>query len=98
MSTVDHSPASALLLVHQVLECTLCVQIVGFFIVEERVQAGCGEVGEGWQLNSGWEAAVATLKARLETACASFQDPVPLRSLKDFTLLSCTALGIVKPP
>ncbi|KAA6419827.1 MAG: putative exocyst complex component 6-like [Trebouxia sp. A1-2] len=68
-------------------------QIVGFFIVEERVQAGCGEVGEGWQLNSGWEAAVATLKARLESACASFQDPAPLLSLKDFTLLGCTALG-----
>jgi len=79
--------------VHQDYECTLCVQIVGFFIVEERVQAGCGEVGEGWQLNSGWEAAVATLKTRLETACASFQDPAPLRSLKDFTLLSCTALS-----
>ena len=83
---------------HQDYECTLCVQIVGFFIVEERVQAGCGEVGEGWQLNSGWEAAVATLKARLETACASFQDPAPLRSLKDFTLLSCTALGTDKQP
>lgn len=78
---------------HQAHECPLCVQIVGFFIVEERVQAGCGEVGEGWQLNSGWEAAVATLKARLESACASFQDPAPLLSLKDFTLLGCTALG-----
>ena len=70
-----------------------CLQIVGFFIVEERVQAGCGEVGEGWQLNSGWEAALAGLKTRLEAACASFQDPTPLRTLKDFTLLSCTALG-----
>lgn len=84
------------------LSCTMhsgfCLQIVGFFIVEERVQAGCGEVGEGWQLNSGWEAALAGLKTRLEAACASFQDPTPLRALKDFTLLSCTALGVNLPP
>ena len=78
-------------------------QIVGFFIVEERVQAGCGQVGqgqgsgeargEGWQLNSGWEAALASLKGRLQAACAAFSDCNSLRKLKDFALLSCTALG-----
>ena len=72
------------------------MQIVGFFTVEERVQAGCGEVGEGWQLNSGWEAALASLKGRLDAACATYQDPIPLCSLKDLTVLSCTALGTAK--
>ena len=73
------------------------MQIVGFFIVEERVQAGCGGVGEGegegWQLNSGWEAALASLKGRLEAACAGFADFTSIHKLKDFALLSCTALG-----
>ena len=80
-------------------------QIVGFFIVEERVQAGCGQVGqgegqgpgegpgEGWQLNSGWEAALASLKGRLQAACAAFSECTSLHKLKDFALLSCTALG-----
>lgn len=80
-------------------------QIVGFFVVEERVQAGCGQVGqgegqgpgegpgEGWQLKSGWEAALASLKGRLQAACAAFSDCTSLRKLKDFALLSCTALG-----
>lgn len=80
-------------------------QIVGFFIVEERVQAGCGQVGqgegqgpgegaaEGWQLNSGWEAALAILRGRLQAACAAFPDCDSLRKIKDFALLSCTALG-----
>ena len=74
------------------------MQIVGFFIVEERVQAGCdgGEEGEGWQLNSGWEAALASLKGRLQAACAAFPDFASLRRLKDFALLSCTALGMYK--
>lgn len=70
------------------------MQIVGFFIIEERVQAGCGEVGEGWQLNSGWEAAQASLKSRLEIACSTLPDPDPLRRLKDFAVLGCTALGL----
>ena len=81
------------------------MQVVGFFIVEERVQAGCGQVGqgegqgpgegagEGWQLNSGWEAALASLRGRLQAACAAFPDCNSLRKLKDFALLSCTALG-----
>lgn len=74
------------------------MQVVGFFIVEERVQASFGEEGgEGWQGSSGWEAAQASLKSQLEAACAAFQDPAPLRSLKDFTLLSCTALGVLQP-
>ncbi|KAL3133292.1 hypothetical protein ABBQ38_007172 [Trebouxia sp. C0009 RCD-2024] len=70
-------------------------QIVGFFIVEERVQAGCGGggEGEGWQLNSGWEAALASLKGRLQTACAALPDFTSLRKLNVFALLSCTALG-----
>ena len=74
------------------------MQVVGFFMVEERVQAGCGEAGQGWQLNSSWESALANLKGRLEAACASYQDPVSIRSLKDFTLLSCSALGAVPLP
>ena len=69
------------------------LQIVGFFIVEERVQAGYGDSGEGWQVNTGWEAAQAALKGRLEAACASYQEHALLRSLKDYALLSCTALG-----
>lgn len=72
------------------------MQIVGFFIVEERVQAGCGGggEGEGWQLNSGWEAALASLKGRLQTACAALPDFTSLRKLNVFALLSCTALGM----
>ena len=76
------------------LLASLALQIVGFFIIEERVQAVCGEVGEGWQLNSGWEAAQASLKSRLEGACSSLPDPDPLRRLKDFMVLTCTALGL----
>ena len=70
------------------------MQIVGFFIVEERVQAGCGEVGEGWQLTSGWEAALASLKTRLEAACSTLPDPDSLSKLKEFAVLSCTVLGM----
>lgn len=70
------------------------LQIVGFFIVEERMQASFGDEGvEGWQGSSGWEAAQASLKSQLEAACAAIQEPAPLRSLKDFALLSCIALG-----
>ena len=70
------------------------------------MQAGCGGVGqgegpgpgegpgEGWQLNSGWEAALASLKGRLQATCAAFSDCTSLRKLKDYTLLSCTALGM----
>lgn len=74
--------------------------------MEERVQAGCRQIGQGegqgpeegpgkgWQLNSGWEAALANLRGRLQAACAAFSDCNSLRKLKDFALLSCTALGM----
>lgn len=74
--------------------CACAVQIVGFFIVEERLQASFREEGgEVWQGNSAWEAAQASLNSQLEAACAAFQEPAPMRALKDFTLLSCIALG-----
>lgn len=59
------------------------------------MRAGCGGVGEGegWQINSGWEAALASLKGRLQAASAAFPDCNSMRKLKDFALLSCTALG-----
>ena len=72
---------------------------MGFFIVEERIQAGLGEEGgEGWQGGSAWEAAQACLKSQLEAACAGLQEPGQLRALKDFTLLSCTALSTSLQP
>ncbi len=69
------------------------VQVVGFFIVEDRVQRAA-DMAVGLQLGAGWEAAVACLKATLESAFESMTSAESLIAVKDFVLLVCTALGV----
>jgi len=66
---------------------------VGFFIVEDRVQRAA-DMAVGLQLGAGWEAAVACLKATLESAFESMTSAESLIAVKDFVLLVCTALGV----
>ena len=68
------------------------MQVVGFFIVEDRVQRAA-DMAVGMQLGAGWEAAVACLKATLESAFESMTSAESLLAVKDFVLLVCTALG-----
>ena len=44
------------------------MQIVGYFLVEDRVQQAAPELGLGTAADAAWEAAVAALKAQLEGA------------------------------
>ena len=66
---------------------------MGFFIVEDRVQRAA-DMAVGLQLGAGWEAAVACLKATLESAFESMTSAELLIAVKDFVLLVCTALGM----
>ncbi len=73
--------------------CSPTMQVVGFFIVEDRVQRAA-DMAVGMQLGAGWEAAVACLKATLESAFESMTSAESLLAVKDFVLLVCTALGM----
>ena len=75
-----------------VRHCVNSIQVVGFFIVEDRVQRAA-DMAVGLQLGAGWEAAVACLKATLESAFESMTSAESLIAVKDFVLLVCTALG-----
>lgn len=68
-------------------------QLVGFFIVEDRVQRGAEDLTLGLQLDAGWESGAATLKALLEGAFESAAAAPQLLEVKDFVLLVCSALG-----
>ena len=74
------------------------VQLVGFFIVEDRVQRGAEELTLGLQLDAGWESAAACLKAALEGAFgAGTAAAASLLAVKHFVLLACDALGAPVP-
>ena len=70
--------------------------MVGFFIVEDRVQRGADDITVGLQLDAGWETAVACLKAVLETAFEGLASAASLLAVKDFMLLVCNALGALR--
>lgn len=69
------------------------VQVVGFFVVEDRVQRGAEGLTLGLQLDGAWESAAAALKALLEGAFQSGASAPQLLQLKDAVLLGCSALG-----
>ncbi len=72
---------------------SICRQVVGFFVVEDRVQRGTAGLAAGAALDAGWESAVAALKAPLDAAFEALPAAAPLLALKDHVFLACTALG-----
>lgn len=72
--------------------------MVGFFIVEDRVQRSAEALAAGGSGDAGWESAVAVLKAPLDAAFEALQSAPPLLALKDFMSLACTSLGAANIP
>jgi hypothetical protein len=70
-----------------------CLQMVGFFVVEDRVQRSRQDVAMGLGVDAGWEGAIACLKSALEAAFDSLRSPSVMLAIKDFVLLACNALG-----
>ena len=68
-------------------------QVVGFFVVEDRVQRGAAGLAAGPALDAGWESACAALKAPLDAAFEALPAAAPMLALKNFVALACTALG-----
>ena len=69
------------------------VQVVGYFLVEDRVQQSAPELGLGPQVDAAWEAAVKALKGLLESAFEGATAAAAMLTVKDFMLLLCLALG-----
>ena len=74
------------------------MQLVGFFLVEDRVQRGAEALTRGLQLDGAWESAAAALKALLEAAFQSGASAPHLLQLKDAVLRACSALGEATEP
>ncbi|KAK9819680.1 hypothetical protein WJX72_001042 [[Myrmecia] bisecta] len=68
-------------------------QIVGYFIVEDRVQRSAADMAVGVQVDAGWETAVACLKGVLEASFDNITIAPAMLALKDFMMLVCSALG-----
>ena len=76
---------------------TCCVQVVGFFIVEDQVHRTAGAISAAGGGDGGWEAAMAVLKEPLDAAFEALQQAAPLLALKEFVSLACTSLGATLP-
>ena len=72
----------------------LLSQLVGYFLIEDRVQRQAGEqLDIAAQVDAAWECAVAALKALLEPAFQGATAAAAMLTVKDFLLLVCPALG-----
>ncbi|KAK9853125.1 hypothetical protein WJX84_006750 [Apatococcus fuscideae] len=70
-----------------------CAQLVGFFVVEERVQRSAPDLASSSQVDVSWESAVACIKSAVESGLDAITTPLPLLYIKDFLLLCCSTLG-----
>lgn len=74
------------------LETWLLLQIVGFFVIEERV-GRLGHNGIGAQADIGWSRAVTRLTTLLEGSFDAATSADTVLVVKDFMQLAITALG-----
>ncbi len=70
------------------------MQVVGFFVVEDRVQRSAAALAGPGGRGAGWEWAAAALKMPLDAAFEALQASEPLLALKDYVALACTTLGV----
>ena len=75
----------------------LRVQIVGFFLVEDRVQRSNQDAASPVQVDAGWESAIACLKTVLEGGFETVAAAALMLAVKDFMLLVCSSLGETAP-
>ncbi|KAK9838880.1 hypothetical protein WJX74_005121 [Apatococcus lobatus] len=71
-----------------------CAQLVGFFVVEERVQRSAPDLASSSQVDVSWDAAVACIKSAVESGLDAITIPLPMLYIKDFLLLCCSTLGL----
>lgn len=57
-------PTTSTMQRHEMRCCRLAAQVVGFFVVEDRVQRGAAGLAAGAAMDAGWESAVAALKVQ----------------------------------
>ena len=74
-----------------------CVQIVGFFLVEDRVQRSNQDAASPVQVDASWESAIACLKTVLEGGFETVAAAALMLAVKDFMLLVCSSLGETPP-
>ena len=75
----------------------LRVQIIGFFLVEDRVQRSNQDAASPVQVDAGWESAIACLKTVLEGGFETVAAAALMLAVKDFMLLVCSSLGETAP-